>query len=103
MHNPVCMGASVQKLLTHQSLTQAFHLETTPAGLWLKREQQPLAWIVPGYHQGRIAQQTTRCHFVDVAYYRQTNYGVNLETADFATLEQALAFLESTFCLGGAK
>ena len=103
MQNPSSMGASAQSVLAILPSIPNLHLESTATGLWLKRDQQPLAWIVVGYHQGKIAKQTSCCHFVDVAYYRETQYGINLETADFDSLEQALAFLTTTFQLGGAE
>ncbi len=61
----------------------------------------PVAWIVPGYHQETTHNTAKRCDFVDVAYHRQTKHGVNLETADFLTLDEATAFIAKVF--GGAK
>lgn len=61
----------------------------------------PVAWIVQGYHQGQQDRQSRQCSFVDVAYHRQTQHGVNLETADFTILQQAFDFLRGVFSQGG--
>ncbi|MBJ6609981.1 MAG: hypothetical protein JG718_06445 [Candidatus Thiothrix moscowensis] len=57
----------------------------------------PVAWVLHGYHQGQQDHQPKQCRFVDVAYHRQTAHGVNLETADFDTLQQAFDFLQAVF------
>lgn len=62
----------------------------------------PVAWVVQGYHQGQHNRQPKQCSFVDVAYHRQTQHGVNLETADFSSLQQAFDFLRGVFTQGGA-
>lgn len=58
----------------------------------------PVAWIVAGYHHSK--ETGLRCEFVDVAYRRQTRNGINMETADFDTLPEAVSFINAAF--GGA-
>ncbi|UJS26050.1 hypothetical protein [Thiothrix winogradskyi] len=58
----------------------------------------PVAWILPGYHHS--TETGLRCEFVDVAYHRQTRHGINMETADFDTLPEAVSFINGVF--GGA-
>ena len=77
--------------------------ESTPTGLIVHHENTPVAWIYPGYHQGQIDGKPTTSKFVDVAYHRRTEHGVNLETRDFDTLQQAIDFITATFGQGGAK
>ena len=77
--------------------------ESTPTGLIVHHENTPVAWIYPGYHQGQIDGKPTTSKFVDVAYHRRTEHGVNLETRDFDTLQQAVDFIAATFGQGGAK
>lgn len=87
------------------------HCKTTATKLTYKATQTgfigylngvPVAWVVQGYHCGQTDKQPAHCRFVDVAYHRQTLRGVNLETADFAKLQQAFDFLEEVFSTGGA-
>ena len=59
-----------------------------------------VAWILSGYHTGQIDKQVKTCRFVDVVYRRKTNNGVNLETLDCHTVEEAKATLSRIF--GGA-
>lgn len=77
--------------------------ESTPTGLIVHHENTPVAWIYPGYHQGQIDGKPTTSKFVDVAYHRRTEHGVNLETRDFDTMQQAVDFITATFGQGGAK
>ncbi len=77
--------------------------ESTPTGLIVHHGNSPVAWIYPGYHQGQIDGKPTTSKFVDVAYHRRTEHGVNLETRDFDTLQQAIDFITATFGQGGAK
>ena len=77
--------------------------ESTPTGLIVHHGNSPVAWIYPGYHQGQIDGKPTTSKFVDVAYHRRTEHGVNLETRDFDTLQQAVDFIAATFGQGGAK
>jgi hypothetical protein len=72
----------------------------TDTGIIVYQHRQPVAWIVQGYHCGQLNQQPKTCHFVDVAYHRQTTHGINLETADFETVTQAVTFINGVF--GGA-
>lgn len=70
---------------------------------WITYQQgTPVAWIVPGYHQGQINKQPHTCTFVEVAYHRQTKHGINLETADFNSVNEAKAFIRQVFGQGGA-
>lgn len=60
----------------------------------------PVAWISPGYHSGQVDKRPHTCKFIDVVYHRQTQHGINLETADFTSVEEAKAFICKVF--GGA-
>ncbi len=71
----------------------------TDTGLQIHRSGLLVCWIVCGNHTGQQDNLPKRCDFVDVAYYRTTQRGVNLETADFDTLPEALAFVAEV--LGG--
>jgi hypothetical protein len=53
-----------------------------------------------GYHTGQIDKKLKTCRFIDVVYHRKTNNGVNLETFDCDTVEEAKASLSRIF--GGA-
>lgn len=72
-------------------------VSVTDTGLIVYRSNNPVAWIMPGYHQGQQDKQPKRCDFVDVSYFRQTQRGQNLEPADFLTLPEALQFVTDTF------
>lgn len=77
----------------------------TPTGITLSQDGVLVAWIVLGHHQGQLDKHPHSIEFVDVAYHRQTQRGINLETADFDTLPEALGFLCDVFGLkaeGGA-
>jgi len=82
-------------------LSNDLALCVTDTGLMVYRAGTPVCWIVLGYHNGQQDNQPKRCDFVDVAYVRTTQRGVNLETADFFTLPEALAFVTEVFG-GGA-
>ncbi|UOG91532.1 MAG: hypothetical protein L3K52_15225 [Candidatus Thiothrix sulfatifontis] len=71
--------------------------ESTQTGLIVYQDNIPVAWVYPGYHKGQIANQPATCNFVDVAFHRRTEHGVNLETHDFLTLQEALDFVRTTF------
>jgi hypothetical protein len=53
------------------------------------KQGSPVAWIVAGYHQGQLNKQPKICTFVDVAYHRTTQHGVNLETFEAQSVDQA--------------
>jgi hypothetical protein len=53
------------------------------------KQGSPVAWIVAGYHQGQLNKQPKTCTFVDVAYHRTTQHGVNLETFEARSVDQA--------------
>lgn len=72
-------------------------LVVSDTGLTAYVDGSPVAWIVPGYHQGQANNEPKRCDFVDVAYFRKTDNGVNMETADFLTLEEAVSFINAVF------
>lgn len=72
-------------------------LTITQTGLVLYSNGCPIAWVVQGYHQGQSDNATLHCEFVDVAYYRQTTRGINMETADFQSMDEALDFIASIF------
>lgn len=77
----------------------------TPTGITLSKDGVLVAWVVVGCHQGQVDNHPHKIEFVDVAYHRQTQRGINLETADFDTLPEALGFLCDVFGLkaeGGA-
>lgn len=93
---PSCELGSYSTLLSLNTLLQ-FKIHST--GILVLRTHQPIAWILCGHHRGQLNQQPHTCHFVDVVYYRRTQRGENLETADFQTLNEALTFVCST--LGG--
>jgi hypothetical protein len=57
----------------------------------------PLAWIVPGFHRDPDSHPPKHCTFVDVAYYRKTATGINLETIEYSSRRQAKAFLKTIF------
>lgn len=92
---PFACASTVCKIKL-QSLT----FRRTDTGMIVYQHRQPVAWIVQGYHCGQLNQQPKTCHFVDVAYHRQTTHGINLETADFETMAQAVNFIHCVF--GGA-
>lgn len=79
---------------------RCIQLVASNTGITAYADGSPVAWIVTGYHQGQVNNKTKRCDFVDVAYHRKTNNGVNMETADFLTLEEAVNFIANVF--GGA-
>lgn len=88
-------------LATPTRSAKTLHIVASESGLIAYRNGAPLAWIVPGYHQDRTDYANpTRCDFVDVAYLRKTRQGINLETRDFATLEESITFINGVF--GGA-
>ena len=69
----------------------------TDTGLHIYHSGLLVCWIVCGYHTGQSDNKIKHCDFVDVAYYRTTQRGVNLETADFDTLQEALVFVGEVF------
>jgi hypothetical protein len=81
-------------------LNNRLQLTVTETGLTAYLNGAPVAWIVPGFHDGQSNNEPLRCDFVDVAYFRQHRDGINMETADFLTLEDAISYISSVF--GGA-
>ena len=82
------------------ALSDQLSISETDNGLIIYQSGNPVCWIMAGYHEGQSDSQPKRCDFVDVAYHRQTQRGVNLETRDFLTLPEAMVFVADTF--GGA-
>lgn len=78
-------------------LSEKLTVSENETGLIVWRFQNPVAWISAGYHEGQSDRQPKRCDFVDVVYHRQTTHGINLETADFFTLPEALEFIADVF------
>ena len=99
---PVMANQSLLKDFQLRSSAHNISLQITKAGFTLTRSGSLVAWVVCGHHNGQHEHKPLTCRFVDVAYYRTTQKGVNLETADFLDLESALHFLADTFGLGGA-
>ena len=97
--NPV--QRTIPALPATEQLTDELTLSQSETGLIVWQNHNPIAWIYPGYHEGQQDNHPKRCDFVDVAYHRQTQRGVNLETADFFTLPEALQFVADTF--GGGE
>lgn len=73
----------------------------SPTGIIALLDRVPVAWIVSGYHHGTIDNKPYTCHFVEVVYHRQTQRGVNLETFEAQSVEDAKQTLSQIF--GGAK
>ncbi len=86
-----------------RTLPHEITFEDTRTGIIAKRGGVPVAWICCGYHRGESDNKPKTCRFVDVAYFRENTKGINLETADFDTLPEALDFVTATFnSKGGA-
>lgn len=93
--NPVVVSIPLapQKLALNDQLS----ISETETGLIIYKSGNPVCWIMPGYHEGQSDNFPKRCDFVDVAYHRQTQRGVNLETRDFLSLPDALEFVAEIF------
>ena len=78
------------------------YYKSTDSGLIVYVGKKPVAWLYPGHHQGIVEGQKRTVRFIDVAYHRQTQHGVNLETAFYDTLQEAVDFITATFGKGGA-
>lgn len=78
------------------------HYKSTESGLIAYLGKKPVAWLYPGHHQGVIDGEKRTIHFIDVAYHRQTQHGVNMETSFYDTLQEAVDFVTATFGKGGA-
>jgi len=110
MNATISMGASALNPLAHlpparlaptgrkpTDQPKELTFRNSPNGLIAYRHRAPIAWIVPGYHNGKLGKQPKTARFVDVAYHRQTTHGINLETFDCDTVEQAKAALSVVF------
>ena len=91
------VGESIPYAPQKITFTGELALNITETGLIVYRGNNPIAWIVPGYHKGQQDLQPKQCDFVDVSYFRQTQRGQNLETADFQALPDALQFVADMF------
>ena len=69
----------------------------TPHGILATQNGAIVAWILAGYHHGSVNKQPHTCHFVEVVYRRKTVYGLNLETFDASSIEQAQDTLTALF------
>jgi hypothetical protein len=116
----VIMTAITQGNIAHNSLARVPHVPFTPAlpkhkaapativfnksrtGYIAYSKGTPLAWLVVGYHQGQLNNQPKRVEFVDVAWHRQHERGISMETAFFDTLTEAMQFIRTTFGKVGA-
>lgn len=76
-----------------------YHYTEYHTGLVLYINHTPVAWIVSGHHTGRIEGQLKTCIFIDVVYYRHTEYGINLETFEAETVAEAQYHLAVIFRL----
>lgn len=97
-HIPIALPKAGKK----RTPTTDLVYESTQTGLIVYQDNTPVAWVYPGYHQGQIGKQPALCKFVDVAFHRRTEHGVNLETRDFLDLQTALDFVRTTFEKVGA-
>jgi hypothetical protein len=116
----VIMTAITQGNIAHNSLARLPHVPFAPAlpkhkaapativfnksrtGYIAYSKGTPLAWLVVGYHQGQLNNQPKRVEFVDVAWHRQHERGISMETAFFDTLTEAMQFIRTTFSKVGA-
>jgi hypothetical protein len=85
----------------YQPVARPLLFAESPTGIIALLDRVPVAWIVSGYHHGAVDKRPYTCHFVEVAYHRQTVRGVNLETFEADSVEEAKAQLNKIF--GGAK
>ena len=72
-------------------------------GFIVYKKGTPLAWLVLGYHQGQLDNKPKLVKFVDVAYHRQTERGISMETAFFDTVAEAKQFIRATLGEGGVQ
>jgi hypothetical protein len=75
----------------------SLHYDETQTGIIAYFRGLPVAWLVCGYHTGQIDKKLKTCRFIDVVYHRKTNNGVNLETFDCDSLDEAKATLSRIF------
>lgn len=87
--------ATLPKPITLRSMrksAQPITLQYTQTGMLFYRGTNLVAWLVSGKHSGQSDGQPKQCRFYDVAYYRLTQKGFNLETSDHLTLQEAFNF-----------
>lgn len=87
--------AALPKPITLRSMrdsAQPITLKYTQTGMLFYRGQNLVAWLVSGKHSGQSDGLPKECKFYDVAYYRLTQKGFNLETSDHLTLKEAFEF-----------
>ena len=80
-----------------QSARKSLTYRKTLNGLLAYRHGSPVAWIVSGFYKGQLNNQPKTSLFVEVAYYRHERYGINLETFECDTVEEAKASLSRIF------
>jgi hypothetical protein len=73
------------------------HFIDSPHGVLVYQNSLPVAWIVAGHHHGQVNNKPHTCTFIEVVYYRSTQHGVNLETFEADSIEQALQALNVLF------
>ena len=91
------LSACISKDCSNPAIHNNLGYTSTPTGIIAYHDGLPVAWIVLGFHKGQLNNRTHTSRFVDVAYYRATCHGVNLETLEADSLEQALQALEIMF------
>ena len=87
--------ANLPKPITIRSMrssAQPITIKSTETGLLFYRGQNVVAWLVEGHHNGQHESVPVSCSFYDVAYFRRTQKGINLETSDHLTLQDAFTF-----------
>lgn len=78
--------------------------QANPNGLIFYRNKYPVAWLCAGHHRVQPPNQAKTVQFIDVAYYRVTECGANMETAFFDTMPQAIDFvMDALKAEGGAE
>jgi hypothetical protein len=73
------------------------HFIDSPHGVLVYQNGLPVAWIVAGHHHGQVNNKPHTCTFIEVVYRRQTQHGVNLETFEADSIEQAFQALQKLF------
>lgn len=102
----IAMGNHARNPLAHlptltpsrkKSTRARIRYQTTASGTIAYIGSKPVAWLYPGHHQGVINGEKRTIRFIDVAYHRATDHGVNLETSFYDSMDEARAFIAATF------
>ena len=104
-HNPLARLPHLpftSALPKHKAAPARIVFSRSRTGYIAYRKATPIAWLVLGYHQGQLNNQRKLVKFVDVAYHRQHERGISMETAFFDTLPEAMQFIRTTFDKVGA-